>query len=81
VQLPSALAGSLKPDRDTVTVRVRGLRSRLAALTPDSVAVTVEPAVRAGAPPPRARLRVLLPAGLTGKATPDSVSFHRVERG
>jgi len=81
VQLPSALAGSLRPDRDTVTVRVRGPRSRLGALTPDSVAVTVEPAVRAGAPPPRAALRVLLPAGLTGKATPDSVSFRRVERG
>lgn len=81
VQVPSAMAASFKLDRDTVTVRVRGLRSRLAALTPDSVAVTVEPAARSGALPPRAALRVLLPAGLTGKATPDSVSFRRAERG
>ena len=81
VQVPSAMAASFKLDRDTVTVRVRGLRSRLAALTPDSIAVTVEPGARSGALPPRAALRVLLPAGLTGKATPDSVSFRRAERG
>jgi YbbR-like protein len=81
VQVPSAMAASFKLDRDTVTVRVRGLRSRLAALTPDSIAVTVERAATSGALPPRAALRVLLPAGLTGKATPDSVSFRRTERG
>lgn len=81
VQLPSALAPTLKPDRDTVTVRVRGARARLAALTPESVAVTIRPAAIVGPPPIRAGLRVLLPAGLTGKAIPDSVTLRRGERG
>lgn len=74
VQIPSASA--LRPDRDTVTVRVRGPRARLAGLTPDSVAVTVEPAPP-GNPAGRAALRVLVPHGLSGKATPDSVTLAR----
>jgi hypothetical protein len=72
VQVPSALR--LRPDHDTVTVRVRGPRARLAALTPDSVAVTIKP-VGSGAPPDRVALRVLVPPGLSGKATPDSVTL------
>jgi hypothetical protein len=81
VQLPSALAVLLKPDRDTVTVRVRGPRTRLGALTPDSVAVTVDPAATIGASPSRAALRVLLPSGLTGRPIPDSVTLRRGARG
>lgn len=81
VQLPAALAHLLKPDRDTVSVRVRGPRSRLPGLTPESVTVTVDPGPTVGSPRSRAALRVLLPPGLTGKATPDSVSFRRGERG
>jgi hypothetical protein len=72
VQVPAALR--LRPDHDTVTVRVRGPRARLAALTPDSVAVTIEPA-GAGPAPVRVALRVLVPPGLSGKATPDSVTL------
>ena len=74
VQIPSAL--NLRPDRDTVTVRVRGPLARLTALTPDSVAVTVGP-LGPGAPPRRAALRVLVPPGFSGKATPDSVTLAR----
>jgi hypothetical protein len=81
VQLPSALAASLKLDRDTVTVRVRGPRYRLAHLTPDSVTVTLAAGPINGATPVRVALRVMVPAGLTGKTTPDSVSCHRTERG
>jgi hypothetical protein len=81
VQVPSALAKSVKLERDTVTVRIRGPRYRLAHLTPDSVTVTLV----AGPPAPgtvaRVALRVMVPAGLTGKATPDSVSFRRTEHG
>lgn len=72
VQLPAALR--LRPDHDTVTVRVRGPRARLAGLTPDSVAVTAEPGA-AVTPPARVALRVLVPPGLSGKATPDSVTL------
>ncbi len=79
VQVPSALL--LRPDRDTVTVRVRGPRARLARLTPDSVAVTLGPAGPGGLPG-RVGLRVIVPPGLSGKATPDSVTLaHRGERG
>ena len=74
LRLPSALR--LRPDRDTVTIRVRGPRARLAALTPDSVAVTIGP-LHAGSTPARVVLRVLMPPGLSGKATPDSVTLTR----
>jgi hypothetical protein len=79
VQLPSTL--HLQPDRDTLAVRVRGPRARLVLLTPDSVAVTVGP-IGSGPAPHRAALRVLLPAGLSGTAVPDSVTLtRRVDRG
>jgi len=77
VQLPSALR--LRPDRDTVTVRVRGPRARLAALTPDSVTVTIGP-LDSGPPPARVFLRVLVAPGLSGKATPDSVTLTQRDR-
>jgi hypothetical protein len=79
VQLPSGSA--LKLDRDTVTVRIRGPRYRLAQLTPDSVTVTLVAGAVVGTSPTRVGLRVMVPAGLTGKATPDSVSCHRTEHG
>ena len=72
VQVPSALP--YRPDRDTVTVRVRGPRARLATLTSDSVAVTLGPV---GTSPGRVGLRVILPPGLSGKASPDSVTLAR----
>jgi hypothetical protein len=81
IQLPSAIAPFLKPDRDTVSVRVRGPRLRLRGLTPESVTVTLEPGATVGPPPLRAALRVLLPPGLTGRITPDSITLRRGERG
>lgn len=79
VQVPSALP--YRPDRDTVTVRIHGPRARLATLTADSVAVTLGP-VAPGASPGRVGLRVILPPGLSGKASPDSVTLtRRGERG
>lgn len=81
IQLPAALAALLRPDRDTVSVRVRGPRNRLGTLTPESVTVTLDPAAMVRTPPSRAALRVLLPSGLTGKITPDSVTLRRGERG
>jgi YbbR domain-containing protein len=84
IQLPSVMASRWRSDRDSVTVRVHGPRARLAALTPDSVAVSVEAphragssTLRAGSSTLRAVLRVLLPTGLTGKAEPDSVTLLR----
>jgi hypothetical protein len=62
-------------------VRVRGPRNRLSTLTPESVTVTLDPAAMVRTPPSRAALRVLLPSGLTGKITPDSVTLRRGERG
>jgi hypothetical protein len=79
VQLPSASA--LKLDHDTVTVRIRGPRYRLAQLTPDSVTVTLGAGAVVGTTPTRVALRVLVPAGLTAKTTPDSVSCRRTEHG
>lgn len=81
IQLPSALAARMRPDRDTVSVRIRGPRRRLAGLTADSVTVTVEPNAPSDPSPGRAALRVLLPPGLTGRSTPDSVTLRRSERG
>lgn len=74
VRLPSALAATLRPERDSVTVRVRGPRARLRDLTPDSVLVTLD---RPGAGATRAALRVLAPAGFRAKASPDSVTLLR----
>jgi len=81
VPVQVASGSALRPDRDTVTVRVRGPRARLAVLTPDSVTVTIGP-ILPGSQPPRAILRVLVPPGLSGKAAPDSVTLaRRNERG
>jgi hypothetical protein len=75
VRLPSDLAAVTRPERGTVSVRVRGATTRLAALARDSVPVVVD---WAGPPGPgRARLRVLVPAGLTATAEPDSVMLLR----
>lgn len=75
VRLPSDLAAVTRPERETVSVRVRGATTRLATLARDSVPVVVD---WAGPPGPgRARLRVLVPAGLTATAEPDSVVLLR----
>jgi hypothetical protein len=75
IRLPSDLAAVARPEHGTVSVHVRGARSRLAALSRDSVPVVVD---WSGPPGPgRARLRVLVPAGLTATAEPDSVVLVR----
>ena len=73
VRLASAGAGSLAPALDSVTVRVRGRAARLAQLGADSVVVLAE--WRGRTPPSRVALRVVLPAGVTGRAEPDSVDL------
>ena len=75
VRLPSELAASVRAERATVDVRVRGPAPRLAALSRDSVLVVVD-----WSGPPgegRAALRVLAPAGVEAHPLPDSVSLVR----
>ena len=75
VRLPSELAASVRAERATVEVRVRGPAPRLAALSRDSVLVVVD-----WSGPPgegRAALRVLAPAGVEAHPLPDSVSLVR----
>jgi hypothetical protein len=73
VRLPSRAAAAWAPSLDSVTVRLRGRAGRLAALQPDSVLVLAEwPGAR---PPGRVALRVVTPAGVTGRAEPDSVNI------
>jgi hypothetical protein len=76
IRLSSTNAGALKLDRPTVRVRMRGASGRLKAITPDSLVVVVD-----GDPPRpgRVRLRVIAPAGVVGRAQPDSVDL--VSRG
>jgi hypothetical protein len=75
VRLPSELAASVRAERATVEVRVRGPATRLGALSRDSVPVVVD-----WSGPPgegRAALRVLAPAGVEARALPDSLSLVR----
>jgi hypothetical protein len=75
VRLPSDLAATVRPERATVEVRVRGPAARLSGLSRDSVPVVVD-----WAGPPgegRAALRVLAPAGLEARPLPDSLSLVR----
>ena len=75
VRLPSDLAAVARPERATVSVRVRGAAARLAAVDRDSVPVIVD---WAGPPGPgQARLRVLAPPGLDAVAVPDSIALVR----
>ena len=75
VRLPSDLAAVARPERATVSVRVRGAASRLGALSRDSVPVVVD---WVGPPGPgRAGLRVLAPVGIEATALPDSVTLVR----
>jgi hypothetical protein len=73
VRLASAGAGTLVPALDSVTVRVRGRAARLDALDPDSVLVLAE--WRGRTPPARVALRVVVPAGVSARAEPDSVDL------
>ena len=73
VRLPSRLAAAGAPALDSVTVRVRGRAGRLAALQADSILVLAE--WSGGRPPERVALRVVVPAGVTGRAVPDSVDI------
>jgi hypothetical protein len=75
VRLTSEAAALMRPDRSTVDVRVRGARTRLAALSSDSVPVMVD--WTGGPRPDRARLRVLAPVGVEAVALPDSVTLVR----
>jgi hypothetical protein len=75
VGMPSAAAGSFRPSLEVVQVKVRGPVSRLAALTPESLVVIVNPNGRVSSG--RVGLRVLLPPGITGQAEPDSVELVR----
>jgi YbbR domain-containing protein len=75
VRLPSDLAATMRPERTTVEVRVRGPSARLDGLSRDSVPVVVD-----WSGPPgegRAALRVLAPAGLEARPLPDSLSLIR----
>jgi hypothetical protein len=73
VRLPSRAAAAWASALDSVTVRVRGRAGRLAALDADSVLVLAE--WRGARPPGRVALRVVLPAGVSGRAEPDSVDI------
>lgn len=75
VRMPSDLAATVRLERATVEVRVRGPTARLGSLSRDSVPVVVD-----WAGPPgegRAALRVLAPAGIEAHALPDSLSLVR----
>lgn len=74
VQLPSTSSGGWRPSPEVVRVRVLGPRTRLGALTDDSVAVTVD---RPAAGAHRAGLRVFAPSGLRATVNPDSVTLVR----
>jgi len=73
VRLPSSALTSLRPDPEVVVVHLRGREGRLKALTEETVVVVADwsGAVR----PARVPLRVLVPAGLTAQAVPDSVDL------
>ncbi|MGH7527096.1 MAG: CdaR family protein [Gemmatimonadales bacterium] len=79
VSLPSAAAAMVRPEQETVEVSVHGPAGRLAALVAESVLVVVD---WHGQPEPRRApfrvpLRALVPRGLVGKVTPDSVNLVR----
>jgi hypothetical protein len=75
VRLSSTTAATLRPEQESVIVRVLGTAGRLVGLVPDSVLVVVDGVHETE--PRRAPLRVLLPAGLQGHAEPDSVDLVR----
>src|SRR5262249_48125878 len=76
IRLTSAMAGELRPDRATVRVQIRGADSRLADMTVDSLVVVLD----GDRPEPgRARLKVIAPPGIVGRAEPDSIEL--VSRG
>lgn len=73
IRLPSRAAAGWAATLDTVTVRLRGRAARLAILDADSIVVLAEWAGRT--PPTRVGLRVITPAGVSGRAEPDSVDI------
>jgi hypothetical protein len=75
VRLTSTAAANLRPEQESVIVRVLGSAGRLVGLAPDSVVVVVDGVGETE--PRRAALRVLLPPGLQGRAEPDSVDLVR----
>lgn len=75
VRLSSTTAAALRPEQESVIVRVMGSAGRLVSLAPDSVLVVVDGVGETK--PRRVPLRVLLPPGLQGRAEPDSVDLVR----
>jgi hypothetical protein len=75
VRLSSTTSAALRPEQESVIVRVLGSAARLVGLVPDSVLVVVDGVGETE--PRRAPLRVLLPPGLQGRAEPDSVDLVR----
>lgn len=73
IRLTSAVAGELRPEPETVRVRVSGIPHRLAGIAADSLFIVVD----AAGPPAagRVRLRVIAPPGLGARAEPDSVNL------
>lgn len=78
IRYSSALPDSLMLARTSVPVSVHGEVSRISALTADSVIVLLEGHPSA---PGRAALRVVVPAGITGRLESDSVNLVRRESG
>ncbi len=74
VRLTSAAAAALWPSPEVVAVRVRGREARLKTLTEESIVVLAD--WRGSARSARVVLRVLVPAGLTAEAEPDSVTLE-----
>lgn len=75
IRLASAIAGDLRPDRETVRVHVSGAAGRLASLAADSLYIVIDGA--GSLQPGRVRLRVIAPAGIAARAEPDSVDLIR----
>ena len=73
IRLPSRATAGWAATLDTVTVRLRGRAARLATLDADSIVVLAEWSGRT--PPAKVALRVITPAGVTGRAQPDSVEI------
>jgi hypothetical protein len=73
IRLPSRATAGWAATLDTVTVRLRGRAARLATLDADSMVVLAEWPGRT--PPAKAVLRVITPAGVSGRAEPDSVDI------
>lgn len=80
IRLASVTALALRPDRETVRVRVSGPAGRLAALEADSLFIVVDG--RNPSQPGWVLLKVIAPPGVAARAEPDSVNLvARTSRG